>query len=109
MSSVMAQPHASVQTSEFRQGWSVVLACFCAATFAWGFGFYGQSVYFAELQRAHGWPGSLIASATTVYYLSGAIMLTLVHRVIALVGPRTLLAAGAVVLGAGVTALSWAS
>jgi MFS family permease len=109
MSSVMAHPHASAQTSEFRQGWSVVLACFCAATFAWGFGFYGQSVYFAELQRAHGWPGSLIASATTVYYLSGAIMLTLVHRVIALVGPRTLLAAGAVVLGAGVTALSWAS
>ena len=30
------------ETSEFREGWSVVLVCFCVATFAWGFGFYGQ-------------------------------------------------------------------
>ena len=34
---------------EFRRGWPVVLACFCTAMFAWGFGFYGQSVYFADL------------------------------------------------------------
>src|SRR5213593_3817696 len=106
MSSIAAASCAAGQTSEFRQGWPVVLACFCAATFAWGFGFYGQSVYFAELQRAQGWPASLIASATTVYYLAGAVMLTLVHRVIAWIGPRMLLAAGAIILGAGVTALS---
>ena len=106
MSSATTLSRIAAEPSEFRAGWPVVLACFCAATFAWGFGFYGQSVYLAELQRAHGWPASLIASATTVYYLAGAFMLTLVHRVIGWVGPRIMLAAGAVILGGGVIGLS---
>jgi MFS family permease len=108
MSSVLTPPHVSARTSEFRQGWPVVLACFCTATFAWGFGFYGQSVYLAELQRAHGWPASLIASGTTVYYLVGAFLLALVHRVLAWVGRRMLLAGGAVILGIGAIGLSQA-
>ena len=106
MSSATALPRAGAEPSEFREGWPIVLACFCAATFAWGFGFYGQSVYLAELQQTHGWSASLIASATTVYYLAGAFLLTLVHRVIAFIGPRAMLAAGAVILGAGVIGLS---
>ena len=93
---------------EFRRGWPAVLACFCVATFAWGFGFYGQSVYFAALQQLHGWPASLIASATTTYYLAGAVFLTQVHRASALLGPRMLLGSGAVILGAGVIGLSQA-
>lgn len=106
MSSAAASPRSAALSSEFREGWPVVLACFCAATFAWGFGFYGQSVYLAELRQTHGWPASLIASATTVYYLAGAFLLTSVHRVIAFAGPRIVLAAGAVILGAGVIGLS---
>jgi MFS family permease len=103
---VVAVPSATVEANEFRHGWSVVLACFCAATFAWGFGFYGQSVYLAELHATRGWPASLIASATTLYYLVGAAMLTRVYRIIELLGPRLLLASGAVVLGVGVIGLS---
>ena len=91
---------------EFRRGWPAVFACFCVATFAWGFGFYGQSVYFAALQQLHGWPASLVASATTTYYLAGAVFLTQVHRASALLGPRMLLGSGAVILGAGVIGLS---
>lgn len=91
---------------EFRQGWPVVLAGFCVAVFAWGFGFYGQSVYFADLHALHGWPASLIASATTVYYLAGGLLLAYVHRAMALLGPRLLLASGAVVLGVGAMWLS---
>ena len=106
MSSVVAVAFTTPQTSEFRQGWSVVLACFCAATFAWGFGFYGQSVYFADLHAMRGWPASLIASATTVYYLAGAVLLTRVHRAIELLGSRLLLASGSVILGAGAIGLS---
>ena len=83
-----------------------MLACFCTAVFAWGFGFYGQSVYFADLHQTRGWPASLIASATTVYYLVGAVLLTRVHRAIELLGPRLLLASGAIVLGLGVIGLS---
>jgi MFS family permease len=108
MSSVLAPPHVAVQVGEFRQGWPVILACFCTATFAWGFGFYGQSVYLAEFQHARGWPASLIASGTTVYYLAGAFMLTFVHRALAWAGPRMLLAGGAVILGAGAIGLSQA-
>jgi MFS family permease len=106
MSSVVTSPRTDAQASEFRQGWSVVLACFCAATFAWGFGFYGQSVYLADLHATRGWPASLIASATTVYYLAGALLLTRVHRAIELCGPRILLAFGSVILGIGAIGLS---
>jgi MFS family permease len=92
---------AITEPDEFRAGWPVVLACFCTAVFAWGFGFYGQSVYFADLHATYGWPASLIASATTVYYLIGGLLLAYVHRAMARLGPRLLLASGAIVLGLG--------
>ena len=44
-------------------GWRVVLACFLAAMFCWGFGLYGHGVYLTELHRLHGWPTSLISGA----------------------------------------------
>jgi hypothetical protein len=52
-----------VPETEFRSGWPAVLACFCVAVFAWGFGFYGQAVFLAELHRLHGWPTSTIGAA----------------------------------------------
>jgi MFS family permease len=106
MSQIAASLSAKAPASEFRQGWSVVLACFCTAIFAWGFGFYGQSVYLADLHATRGWPASLIASATTVYYLVGAVLLTHVSRAIELVGPRLLLTSGSIVLGLGAIGLS---
>ena len=48
------------------------MACFCAATLAWGFGFYGQSVDLAVPHETRGWPSVQIASATTVGHLAGA-------------------------------------
>ena len=54
-------------------GWRIVAVCFLVATFGWGFGFYGQSVYVAELHRLHGWPASLISAGTTFFYLFGAV------------------------------------
>ena len=98
--------YVEAETSEFRAGWSVVLACFCVATFAWGFGFYGQSVFLAELHATRGWPTSLIASATTVNYLTGAVLLTCVHRAIDKLGPRLLLAGGTAIMAVGAIGLS---
>jgi MFS family permease len=94
------------ETSEVREGWSVVLVCFCVATFAWGFGFYGQSVFLAELHATRGWPTSLIASATTVNYLTGAALLTCVHRAIDKFGPRLLLAGGTAIMAVSAIGLS---
>ena len=44
------------ETSARYDGWRIVAVCFLLATFGGGFGFYGQSVYVAELHRLRGWP-----------------------------------------------------
>jgi MFS family permease len=108
MSDITASLRVTPAAGEFRQGWPVVLACFCTATFAWGFGFYGQSVYFAELHATHGWPAALIASATTLYYLAGGLLLLWIHRIFARLGPRLLLMCGVVILGVGAIGLTQA-
>src|SRR6185437_12155208 len=65
------------------------------ATFGWAFGFYGQSVYLAELHREHGWPASLISGATTFFYLFGALVVVFVSEAVKKFGPRNCLIAGA--------------
>src|SRR6201988_855878 len=87
------------------EGWRIVVVCFLLATFGWGLGFYGQSVYVAELQRLHGWPASLISSGTTFFYLFGAALVAFVSEAIRIFGPRNCLLAGVVTLGAAVVLL----
>lgn len=99
MSSIAAASRTDAPTEEFRRGWPVVLACFFTATFAWGVGFFGNSVYVAVLHDTRGWSLSLITGATTLYYLAGAMLLMYVHRAIKFLGPRLLLISGAVILG----------
>jgi predicted MFS family arabinose efflux permease len=82
----------------------VVAVCFLVATFGWGLGFYGQSVYLAELHRLHGWPTSLISSATTFFYLFGALAVAFISEAIRGLGPRNCMIAGVCVM-AGATAL----
>lgn len=82
------------ETSLRYEGWRIVVVCFLLATFGWGLGFYGQSVYVAELQRLHGWPASLISSGTTFFYLFGAALVAFVSEAIKAFGPRKCLIAG---------------
>src|SRR5215469_4287716 len=86
---------------ELRQGWPVIVACFCVAVFAWGFGFYGQAVFLAELHRLHGWPASIIGAATTSCYLAGAAAMLFVQRTLNRVGPRAMLTGGVLLMGLG--------
>ena len=67
---------------------------FWVATFGWGFGFYGQSVYVAELHRLHGWPASLISGGTTFFYLFGALLVAFVSEAVRAFGPRNCLLGG---------------
>ncbi|WP_398466126.1 MFS transporter [Tardiphaga sp.] len=76
------------------EGWRIVGVCFVLATFGWALGFYGQSVYLAELQRVHGWPASTIATATTFFYLVGALLVAFVSEAMRALGPRNTLLAG---------------
>jgi predicted MFS family arabinose efflux permease len=82
------------ETSIRYDGWRIVAVCFVVATFGWAFGFYGQSVYLAELHRQHGWPASLISAATTFFYLFGALLVVFVAEAVRKFGPRNCLLAG---------------
>ena len=84
-----------------RSGWPAVFACFCLALFGWTFGFYGQSLFLAVLQRENGWSSSLVSSATTLYYLIGAGFLAFVPATLARWGERPAVLAGMAMLGGG--------
>ena len=85
---------AVVETSARYEGWRIVAVCFLVATFGWAFGFYGQSVYLAELHRLHGWSASLISAATTFFYLFGAVLVAFVSEAVRAFGPRNCLLGG---------------
>src|SRR4051794_19858408 len=87
-------PPAIDETSRHYAGWRVVAACFAVATFSWGIGFYGQSVFLAELHRLHGWPTSLISTATTCFYVFSAMLVVFVSDAMRRFGVRTCLLAG---------------
>jgi predicted MFS family arabinose efflux permease len=93
------------ETSIRYDGWRIVVVCFLLATFGWGLGFYGQSVYVAELQRLHGWPASLISSGTTFFYLFGAALVAFVSEAIKAFGPRNCLVAGTFAMAAAAVSI----
>ena len=88
------------ESSARYDGWRIVVVCFLVATFGWGLGFYGQSVYLAELNRLHGWSTSLISSATTFFYLFGAVLVAFVSEAVRSFGPRNCLLGGVFAMGA---------
>jgi len=93
------------ETSLRYDGWRIVIVCFLLATFGWAFGFYGQSVYVAELHRLRGWPTSLISSGTTFFYLSGAVLVAFVSEAIRGYGPRNCMVAGIVTMALAAIAM----
>jgi MFS family permease len=96
-----SQPQTAVDEASIRyEGWRIVAVCFLVASFGWALGFYGQSVYLAELHRLHGWPTSLISTATTFFYLFGALLIAFVSEPIRAFGPRNCLLAGVLVMAA---------
>jgi MFS family permease len=101
-------PVISDESSLRYAGWRIVAVCFFVATFGWGLGFYGQSVYLAELQRAHGWPASLISAGTTFFYLFGALVVAFVAEAVRAFGARACLVAGLLAMAAAAVALGHA-
>ncbi|MCS3727923.1 MFS transporter [Bradyrhizobium betae] len=94
------------ESSLHYRGWRVVLACFLMAFFMFGFGLYGQGVYLAELQRAHGWPGSLVSAASTFSFLLTAILVIFTDDLLARIGLRSLILCGLAALGASTVLLA---
>jgi MFS family permease len=105
-----ASTHIAIDESSIRyDGWRIVAVCFLVATFGWGLGFYGQSVYVAELHRLHGWPASLISSGTTLFYLFGALLVVFVSEAIRTFGPRNCLLAGVCAMAAAAVSMGLAT
>jgi predicted MFS family arabinose efflux permease len=104
-----ASSHIIDETSIRYDGWRIVAVCFLVATFGWGLGFYGQSVYVAELHRLHGWPASLISTGTTFFYLLGALLVAFVSEAIGAFGPRNCLLAGILAMAAAAVAIGHAT
>ncbi|MBX3500170.1 MAG: MFS transporter [Alphaproteobacteria bacterium] len=86
------------ETSRGYAGWKTVFACFLLAVAAWGFGFYGHTVYLAELRKLYDWPTSLISTATTAYYLFGGVIVIWVSDAVRRFGPRNVALVGLVTL-----------
>ena len=86
-------------------GWYVVAACFSLAVFGWGLGFYGLGVYGVELHAQHGWPTGLLSTATTAFYLAGALLLVFFADAVRRWGPRTAVLAGVVAMAVGTSSL----
>ncbi|MDN3274374.1 MFS transporter [Frankia sp. RB7] len=93
------------ESSVHYRGWRVVLACFLMAFFMFGFGLYGQGVYLAELQRAHGWPGTLVSAASTFSFLLTSVLVIFTDDLLARIGLRALILCGLTALGASTALL----
>lgn len=93
------------ESSLHYRGWRVVLACFLMAFFMFGFGLYGQGVYLAELQRAHGWSGTLVSAASTLSFLLTSVLVIFTDDLLARIGLRALILSGLTALGASTALL----
>ncbi len=94
------------ESSRRYAGWRVVLACYLAAVFCWGFGLYGHGVYLTELHRLHGWPTAYISGAVTGFYLLTAALVVFVSDAITRLGPRLVMLIGACCFGSAVALLA---
>jgi MFS family permease len=107
------QPSETVVTSPAAEsslryaGWRVVAACFLVEMFIFGFGLYGHAVYLAELQRLHGWPTTLISTASTLSFLLGSLLAAFTNDALAWLGPRRLVLLGITALAASTTLLAF--
>jgi len=88
-------------------GPTVVRATFVLAVFGWGVGFYGPSIYLAEVINRMGWSLDMVSAAVTAHFLFGAVVVANLPRIYAKIGvPLT------TIIGATLTALGvfgWAS
>lgn len=83
-------------------GWKVVAVSFLIAVFAWGLGFYGPSVYVAELVRTRGWAVSAVSGAVTLHFLFSAALVVGLADAHAGFGVVAVTRAGIVAFGLGV-------
>ncbi len=106
VSSDRATARAEDESALRYRGWRVVFACYVAAVFCWGYALYGHGVYLTELNRLHGWPTSLIASATTGFYLLTAALVVFISDALTRLGPKRVMLIGGACFAAAVALIA---
>lgn len=79
------------------------------ASFGWGLGLFGSSVYLQAVTASHGWAVAEVASAITLFFLVSAAVQRMVGRSIDRWGPRPVLAIGTVSIATGVALIGQVS
>lgn len=92
-------------------GWRVAVACFAMTMFGFGFGFYGHSVYLAELTADSGegpprFAASTVSAAVTAYYLLSALIMVFTSELMNRLGLRVFAIIGAVMMGVSLFLIS---
>lgn len=88
-------------------GWRVVFTTFCMALGAWGLGFYSLSVYVQYLSAAGRFSVPLLSTATSYFFLLGAVALYGVEALVRRIGRRRVVMGGVVLMAFSVSALAW--
>jgi MFS family permease len=86
-------------------GWRVVAVCFVAASFTWGFGVYGASVYLSQITTSLGWPVALVSGGVTAFYFSNAASIAVVGGSVGRFGARPVFLVGTLMLAGGIAAM----
>jgi MFS family permease len=87
----------------------VVAACNVVAFMTWGIGVFNQGVFLGYFVDVYGWPRAALSFGPMLFYFWAGLAGVLIGRTIDRQGPRPILIAGALLLGAGTTALGLAA
>jgi MFS family permease len=90
-------------------GWYIVGVCNVVAMMTWGIGVFNQGVFLGYFVERYGWPRAALSLGPMLFYVWAGLVGVLIGRVIDRQGPRLILIAGALLLGAGTTALGFAA
>jgi MFS family permease len=88
-------------------GWRVVTGAFVLASFGWGLGFYGVSIYLHEVKISRGWSIALVSTAVTLHYISGAFVVANLPKLYQKFGLPNVTRIGAISLALGL--IGWAN
>jgi MFS family permease len=88
-------------------GWRVVTGAFVLASFGWGLGFYGVSIYLHEVKVSRGWSIALMSSAVTLHYISGAFVVANLPKLYQKFGLPIVTRIGAISVALGL--IGWAN
>jgi MFS family permease len=86
-------------------GWYVVGACNLVAFMTWGVGVFNQGVFIGFYVKEYGWSPAELSIGPTMLFVWAGLVGIAVGRLIDRWGPRPVLVFGALMLGAGTTAL----